>query len=92
MGTVLERSRQLCLQQYQKPAFHEGSYLEAAQRWQLALAPAQMAVFAGLFAWRDKVARDLDEGVQYVLPKVQLIELARASPGEFDGTIMCIVC
>ena len=80
LGTVLERSRQLCLSIYQKERLTPSSSLEAAQRWQLALPPTNMSAFAALYTWRDGKARQLDESTGYVLPKGQLIALAQALP------------
>jgi hypothetical protein len=47
LGTVLERSRALCLLRYEKELFTETSYLDAYARCQVALSPAQLGVFAG---------------------------------------------
>lgn len=47
MGVVLERSRLLCLQRYEKELFTETSYLEAYRRCQERLTREQLAVFAG---------------------------------------------
>lgn len=82
LGTVLECSRRLCLSLYRKQQCHERSYLAAAELWAVALPPSNMAALAALYGWRDAVARQLDESTGYVLPKAQLIELARALPGE----------
>lgn len=41
----------------------------------------QRAVFAALFAWRDAVCREEDEGVGYVLPRAALLNLAQNMPG-----------
>ncbi len=49
MGVVLERSRLLCLQRYEKELFSETSYLDAYRRCQEPLTREQLAVFAGLY-------------------------------------------
>jgi hypothetical protein len=77
---VYERSRQLCLQVYQKPSLSPTAHLEAALRWGLALPPRNMMAFAALYSWRDRTARALDESVHYVMPKAALLELSRALP------------
>ena len=48
IGVVLERSRRLCLQQYQRELRAPGSYLDAFSRCQDRLTRQQLAVFAGL--------------------------------------------
>lgn len=46
-GIVLERSRRLCLQQYQKELFTPTTYLDAYARSQGRFTREQLAVFAG---------------------------------------------
>ena len=48
LGVVLERSRRLCLSQYQKELLTPTSYLDAFARMQDRLTRQQLAVFAGL--------------------------------------------
>lgn len=48
LATVLERSRRLCLQRYEKDLRREDSYLRYYQRLEVPLSPAQLAVFAGV--------------------------------------------
>eukprot|EP00873_Tetraselmis_striata_P005512 jgi/Tetstr1/425776/TSEL_001561.t1 len=81
LGTVLERSRRLCFKLYQKELFTETSYLEDLKRnGGVALDARQAAVYAALFAWRDRVARSADESPGYVLPRAGLNALVRAAP------------
>ena len=47
LGAVLERSRRLCLQRYEKELFSEAAWQAAASRCQERLTPEQLAVFAG---------------------------------------------
>ncbi len=47
MSVVLERSRRLCLQQYQKELFTPISYLDAYARMQDRLTRQQLSVYAG---------------------------------------------
>ncbi|KAK9812461.1 hypothetical protein WJX73_001618 [Symbiochloris irregularis] len=55
---VLERSKALCMVRYEKDLFTEGSYLGSCPG---GLSAKQEAVYAGLYAWRDKVCRAQDE-------------------------------
>eukprot|EP00899_Mesostigma_viride_P029171 jgi/Mesvir1/9439/Mv09836-RA.2 len=82
---VLRRSRDICLQLYEKPLFTETSYLELYRKSGGRLSDVQLAVFAGLFAWRDAKARAEDEGLQYVLPNHVLFSLAKALPSSLGG-------
>jgi hypothetical protein len=47
IGVVLERSRRLCLQQYQKEVLMPTTYLEAYLRCGNCLSRQQLSVFAG---------------------------------------------
>lgn len=48
LGVVLERSRKLCLQQYQKELFTETSYMDAYRKGRERFSREQLAVFAGI--------------------------------------------
>ena len=48
--TVLERSRLLCYQRYEKELRGTDAYLRAYQRLETPLSPKQLAAFAGLWA------------------------------------------
>ncbi|CAM6040350.1 unnamed protein product [Sphagnum compactum] len=77
---VYKRSRDICLQLYQKEIFTETSYLNLYGLEDKGLQPNQMAVLAGLYAWRDRVARKEDESTGYVLPNQLLFRLAEEMP------------
>ncbi|KAK9816813.1 hypothetical protein WJX72_005334 [[Myrmecia] bisecta] len=92
LGTVLERSRRLCLQLYEKELFTETSYLDLYNRCRETnpLDAEQLAVFAGLFAWRDRIARELDESTGYVMSRNTLLKLATrmpSSPKELQAVV-----
>jgi hypothetical protein len=40
----------------------------------------QLRIYAALFTWRDRVGREMDECVQYVLPNRILFTLAKTMP------------
>ncbi|CAL8468190.1 g7729 [Coccomyxa elongata] len=80
LGVVLERSRLLCLQRYEKELFSESAYLDYYRRCHERLTREQLAVFAGLYAWRDRTARQRDESTGFVLPKSLLLKLAKRAP------------
>lgn len=50
LGVVLERSRLLCLQRYEKELFSESAYLDYYRRCHGRLTREQLAVFAGVFS------------------------------------------
>lgn len=81
LGTVLERSKQICLQLYEKELHNETSFMtlysKAASE---SLSDQQLSVFAALYDWRDKIAREEDESLGYVLSRNQLLNISRALP------------
>ncbi|DBB05628.1 TPA: hypothetical protein ACH3X1_012245 [Trebouxia sp. C0004] len=78
LGVTLERSKQLCLQMYEKDLFTETSYENVMS--QLVCTPEQLAVLAGLYAWRNRIARAEDESTGYVLSRNLLQKLAMQMP------------
>eukprot|EP00898_Chlorokybus_atmophyticus_P007181 jgi/Chlat1/7464/Chrsp6S07500 len=77
---VLQRSNDLAAKLYQKELFTETSYLKLYRKSERPLSPEQLSVFAGLYAWRDRIARLKDEGCGYVLPNHLLFKLAELMP------------
>ncbi|KVI09493.1 3'-5' exonuclease domain-containing protein [Cynara cardunculus var. scolymus] len=71
---VYQRSYDLCMQLYQKEMLTENS-LPAAD-----LNSQQVAIVAGLYEWRDVIARSEDESTGYILPNKVLIEVAKQMP------------
>lgn len=79
--TVLERSRRVCLQLYQRELWTEQSYLDLLVQYQLTtFQKEQVAVFAALAQWRDETARRLDESLGFVMSKALLSKLAKEMP------------
>ena len=80
MHSVLARSREICAFRYEKLHFTPDSWRAAYERSPSRLSRTQQAVFAALYEWRDRVARDRDESTGFVLPNALLARLALASP------------
>ncbi len=79
---VLNRSRQLCLQVYEKPpAVSPTAHLELYEKLRAApLAGVHEDALAELFRWRDELARQEDESVAFVLPNRMLYAVAEQLP------------
>ena len=93
MGQVLAHSNRTSLLLYEKPVFTETTYLDYyAKQKDATFTSRQLAVFAGLYAWRDARARDLDESPEAVLAKRQLMDLARGSESQQAATLVAKVC
>jgi hypothetical protein len=55
---VLNRSRELCMLQYEKPLWTATSHLTLYNRFNYVFNEQQMRVFAAAYKWRDTVARE----------------------------------
>jgi exosome complex exonuclease RRP6 len=42
-----------------------------------------------LWRWRDTVAREQDESLQYVLPDHMMMQIAEVMPKEIQGILAC---
>jgi exosome complex exonuclease RRP6 len=80
LGLCLERSRQLCLQLYEKPLLTDRSHIDVYYSFRVQLSPQQLSVLAAVYAWRDRMARELDDGPSRIIPKSVLLALAQAMP------------
>jgi len=86
---VLERSATLCLKQYRKPVVTSTSHLELYNKHRVSLNPQQLRVFAALFAWRDRIARALDESTHFVQPNHSLFSLCERMPQSATQLVAC---
>uniref|UniRef100_A0ACD5TP73 Uncharacterized protein n=1 Tax=Avena sativa TaxID=4498 RepID=A0ACD5TP73_AVESA len=77
---VCKRSNEICLQLYEKEQLTDSSYLYIHGLKENELSARQLAVLAGLYQWRDGVARAEDESTGYILPNKILLEIAKQMP------------
>jgi len=63
---TLRRSKEITLKRYEIPTFDPDAYSKVMLRTCSRLAPNAERVFAALFEWRDRIARELDESTGYV--------------------------
>eukprot|EP00850_Spirogloea_muscicola_P010843 SM000065S20192 [mRNA] locus=s65:263503:269381:- [translate_table: standard] len=87
---VLNRSKALCCKLYEKELLTETSHLRLYQTQQTELDARQLAVLAGLYRWRDAVARREDESTGYVLPNHVLLRLAEQMPGSVHALLKSV--
>lgn len=83
---VLDRSKEYATQRYEHSfysnelnASRSGS-LPTLSRYPLHMSPEQFAVFAKIHKWRDDVARQEDESLNFILAHHVLIAISRAMP------------
>lgn len=77
---VYQRSYDLCMLLYQKEILTENSYQSIYGLPAADLNSQQLAIVAGLYEWRDLIARSEDESTGYILPNKVLIEVAKQMP------------
>ncbi|KAJ6974972.1 hypothetical protein NC653_030961 [Populus alba x Populus x berolinensis] len=77
---VYKRSYDVCMQLYEKELFTENSYLNMYGLPSAGFNAQQLAIVAGLYEWRDAIARAEDESTGYILPNKTLLEIAKEMP------------
>ncbi|CAI0384800.1 unnamed protein product [Linum tenue] len=77
---VYKRSYDVCMQLYEKELLTEDSYLHMYGLPSANFSAHQLAIVAGLYEWRDVVARNEDESTGYILPNKVLLEIAKQMP------------
>ncbi|KAF5475765.1 hypothetical protein F2P56_007539 [Juglans regia] len=77
---VYKRSYDVCMQLYEKEVLTENSYLYIYGLQAAGLNAQELAVVAGLYEWRDVVARAEDESTGYILPNKVLLQIAKQKP------------
>ncbi|CAH0481025.1 unnamed protein product [Peronospora belbahrii] len=86
---TLQDSSKLCLQVYEKPQFTEEDALAVGEKLKgtvniRILSDLQKRVIVALYMWRDRVAREEDESVAYVMPNHVLMKLTKHLPVRSD--------
>uniref|UniRef100_A0A6M2ERG6 HRDC domain-containing protein n=1 Tax=Populus davidiana TaxID=266767 RepID=A0A6M2ERG6_9ROSI len=77
---VYKHSYDVCMQLYEKELFTENSYLNMYGLPNAGFNAQQLAIVAGLYEWRDAIARAEDESTGYILPNKTLLEIAKEMP------------
>ena len=84
--SVLDLSRRACLQRYEKEKFnpkgHQKLIVDSYHRMGRPLIKTefQEEILAGLWDWRDMVARDTDEAASFIASNSELLRIAIGSP------------
>ncbi|EEY64044.1 exosome complex exonuclease RRP6-like protein [Phytophthora infestans T30-4] len=86
---TLQNSSKLCLQVYEKPQPTEEDALAVGEKlkgtvYLRDLSALQKRVIVALYLWRDRVARQEDESVAYVMPNHVLMKLTKHLPVRSD--------
>ncbi|CAJ0606550.1 unnamed protein product [Cylicocyclus nassatus] len=86
LRVTYSESALICSRVYHKPNFEKDGYRGLERR---RLNNRQNAAMQVLWCWRDQVAREEDESVQYVLPNHMLLNIAETLPRELQGILHC---
>eukprot|EP01080_Neovahlkampfia_damariscottae_P006229 gene6229-10235_t len=78
MIQVLEKSKEICKSRYEKVLWTEASYLSYLKT--NSFNKQQQEIFRRLFNWRDRIAREEDESLRYVLSDASLFLVAENLP------------
>lgn len=89
LRSVFDRSKQVCLRRYEKPSYHEQSYLELYRKSRKTFNGRQLYALCHMYAWRDQIARLEDESTGYVLPNHMILEISEILPREQQGIVAC---
>jgi len=89
LRAVMRRSQDVCLKRYEKPVVLANSHMALFNRHNYRFSAPQMRVFAALYAWRDSLARKLDEGVGTVLPNTVVFSIAESMPRSVGALLSC---
>ncbi|KAG2786898.1 hypothetical protein PC129_g7819 [Phytophthora cactorum] len=86
---ALQNSSKLCLQVYEKPQPTEEDALAVGEKLKGTvnirdLSELQKRVIVALYLWRDRIARQEDESVAYVMPNHVLMKLTKHLPVRSD--------
>ncbi|CAD6194017.1 unnamed protein product [Caenorhabditis auriculariae] len=85
---VYQDAVEICLKVFKKPVFNQNGYLSEI-KLRFSLNNRQESALVGLYKWRDTVAREEDENVQYILPNHMLLALAETIPRDVSGIYAC---
>lgn len=82
---VLQRSSEEALQRYEYPVYDAelgqgAGWYKLLSRTSAMLTKEQFSVFRAVHQWRDEVAREQDDSVNYIMPNHQIFSIARAMP------------
>ncbi|KAL8564918.1 hypothetical protein ACOMHN_019821 [Nucella lapillus] len=86
---VYSRSKDVCLKVHRKVLLTEHSHHDLYLKNMKAFNSQQLQALKDLYAWRDRVARQEDESVLYVLPNHMLMQIAEILPRERQGVLAC---
>ncbi|XP_069699387.1 exosome complex component 10 homolog [Periplaneta americana] len=89
LQSVFRQSTEICKTRYEKPALREDSHMLLYRRNKKLFDNRQLFALRELYRWRDKIARQEDESIGYVLPNHMMLQIAETLPREMQGILAC---
>nr|CAD7263162.1 unnamed protein product [Timema shepardi] len=89
LESVLQQSTEICKKRYWKPILTEDSHMGVYRRSKKLFDNQQMFALKELYRWRDKVAREEDESIGFILPNHMMLQIADTLPREMQGILAC---
>ena len=89
LHSVYDQSNELCKQRYEKPLYRADNFLAHLRKSNVSFNSRQLYAYKELFDWRNKIAREEDEGEMYVLPPHMLLKISSELPREMQGILAC---
>ncbi|XP_025192206.1 exosome component 10 isoform X1 [Melanaphis sacchari] len=86
---VFQRSADVCKTRYEVNILSDDSHLSMYKRSKKMFDIQQMYALKHIYAWRDKLARELDESPGYILPNHMLLKISEMLPKESYGILAC---
>lgn len=89
---TFDRSTDVCKLRYEVNVLRDDSYLKVFRRSYTTrdqFDDRQMETLKELFAWRDALARRLDESTGYVMPNQMLLRISETMPRDPPGVLAC---
>ena len=93
LRAVLQNSKETALQTYERYIYDEphgkgaGGWYSMLKKSPALFSKEQFAVFKAVHQWRDKIARENDDSLNYVMPKHVLFSIARAMPVDLPALL-----
>ncbi len=96
MDYVCAESKKEALQRYERPVYDDetglgsNGWYNSLMRRNFKFDKEQFAVYRALHQWRDQLARELDEGVPFIMTAAQLFTISEAMPMSMPGLMSSV--
>ncbi|KAJ9594200.1 hypothetical protein L9F63_014360 [Diploptera punctata] len=84
LQSVFQLSTHICKTKYEKPILTDDSHMVMYRRNKKLFDNRQLFALKELYRWRDKIAREEDESIGYVLPNHMMLQIAETLPREMQ--------